>query len=97
MRQTLSEVTGYPIDYQVTVNFDGFRQIIDLVNGIDIDVPRDIIDKEYPTEDFGIEELFIPKGLQHMNGDLALEICPHAPCRQRLWPRGAPAAGDLSD
>ena len=73
MRQTLSEVTGYPIDYQVTVNFDGFRQIIDLVNGIDIDVPRDIVDKEYPTEDFGIEELFIPKGLQHMNGDVALK------------------------
>ncbi len=73
MRQTLSEVTGYPIDYHVTVNFDGFTQIIDLVNGIDIDVPRDIIDKEYPTEDFGIEELFIPKGLQHMNGDLALK------------------------
>ncbi len=73
MRQTLSELTGYPIDYQVTVNFDGFKQIIDLVNGIDIDVPRDIVDKEYPTEDYGIEELFIPRGLQHMDGDLALK------------------------
>jgi len=73
MRQTLSELTGYPIDYQVTVNFDGFKQIIDLINGIDIEVPRDIIDKEYPTEDYGIEEIFIPKGLQHMDGELALK------------------------
>ena len=73
MSQTLSEVTGYPIDYHVTINFDGFKQIIDLVNGIDIDVPRDIIDKEYPTEDYGTEELFIPKGLQHMDGALALK------------------------
>lgn len=73
MRQTLSELTGYPIDYQVTVNFDGFKQIIDLINGIDIEVPRDIIDKEYPTEDYGTEEIFIPKGLQHMDGELALK------------------------
>jgi LCP family protein required for cell wall assembly len=73
MRQTLSELTGYPIDYHVTVNFDGFRQIIDLINGIDIDVPRDIVDDEYPTEDYGIEKLFIPKGRQHMDGELALK------------------------
>jgi LCP family protein required for cell wall assembly len=73
MRQTLAELTGYPIDYHVTVNFDGFKQIVDLIDGIDIEVPRDIVDKEYPTEDYGIEELFIPKGLQHMDGDLALK------------------------
>jgi polyisoprenyl-teichoic acid--peptidoglycan teichoic acid transferase len=73
MSQTLSEVTGYPIDYHVTVNFDGFKQIIDLVNGIDIDVPKDIIDNEYPTEDYGTETLFIPQGLQHMDGNLALK------------------------
>jgi LCP family protein required for cell wall assembly len=73
MRQTLAELTGYPIDYHLTVNFDGFKQIIDLIDGIDIDVPKDILDKEYPTEDYGIEELFISRGLQHMDGDLALK------------------------
>ena len=73
MRQTLSEVTGYPIDYHVTINFDGFKQIVDLINGIDIDVPNDIVDNEYPTEDYGTEKLFIPKGLQHMDGNLALK------------------------
>lgn len=73
MRQTLSEVTGYPIDYQVTVNFAGFKQIIDLIGGIDIDVPKDIIDDKYPTEDYGTEQLFIPKGRQHMDGELALK------------------------
>ena len=97
MRQTLSEVTGYPIDYQVTVNFDGFRQIIDLVNGIDIDVPKDIIDNEYPTEDFGIEELFIAKGLQHMDGDSRSNTPARAMPTAITWPRGAPAAGDLGD
>ena len=97
MRQTLSEVTGYPIDYQVTVNFDGFRQIIDLVNGIDIDVPRDIVDKEYPTEDFGIEELFIPKGLQHMDGDVALKYARTRHADSDYGRAERAAAGDLGD
>ena len=97
MRQTLSEVTGYPIDYQVTVNFDGFRQIIDLVNGIDIDVPKDIIDNEYPTEDYGTEKLFIPKGLQHMDGDLALKYARTRHGDSDYVRAARQAAGDLGD
>ncbi len=73
LRQTIAELTGYPVDYYVTINFEGFRQIIDLIGGVDIDVPKDIIDKEYPTEDYGTEELYIPKGLHHMDGTLALK------------------------
>lgn len=73
LQETVSGLIGYPIDYYVRVNFDGFQQIIDLIGGIDIDVPRDILDKEYPTEDYGTEELFIPKGRHHMDGALALK------------------------
>ena len=73
LRQTLIELTGYPVDYYVTINFEGFVQIIDLIGGIDIDVPKDIVDKEYPTENYGTEELYIPKGIQHMDGALALK------------------------
>lgn len=73
LRDTIEELTGYPIDYYVRVNFDGFKKIIDLIGGIDIDVPYDIVDHEYPTENFGIEELYIPKGRHHMDGELALK------------------------
>lgn len=73
LQDAIEELTGYPIDYYVRINFEGFKKIIDLIGGIDIDVPYDILDPKYPTEDFGIEELFIPKGRQHMDGDLALK------------------------
>ncbi len=73
LRQTVSELIGYPIDYYVRVNFDGFRQIIDLVGGIDIDVAKDIRDDLYPDENYGYDPLFIPAGRHHMDGALALK------------------------
>jgi hypothetical protein len=36
LRDTVSELIGYPIDYYVRINFDGFREIIDLIGGVDI-------------------------------------------------------------
>ncbi|MCX7670201.1 MAG: LCP family protein, partial [Anaerolineae bacterium] len=73
LRQTVAELIGYPIDYYVRINFDGFRRIIDLVGGIDIDVPKDIKDDLYPDENYGYDPLFIPAGRHHMDGALALK------------------------
>lgn len=73
LRQTAAQLIGYPIDYYVRINFDGFRQIIDLVGGIDIDVAKDIKDDLYPDENYGYDPLFIPAGRHHMDGALALK------------------------
>jgi LCP family protein required for cell wall assembly len=73
LRDTVSELTGYPIDYYVRVDFDGFKQIIDLIGGIDIDVAREIRDDEFPNENYGFDPLYIPAGRQHMDGALALK------------------------
>jgi LCP family protein required for cell wall assembly len=73
LRQTVAELIGYPIDYYVRINFDGFRKIVDLVGGIDIDVPKDIKDDLYPDENYGYDPLFIPAGRHHMDGALALK------------------------
>jgi LCP family protein required for cell wall assembly len=73
LRQTVAELIGYPIDYYVRINFDGFRQIIDLVGGVDIEVAKDIKDDLYPDENYGYDPLFIPAGRHHMNGALALK------------------------
>ncbi len=72
-KQTVSELIGYPVHYYVRLNFEGFREVIDYVGGLDIDVPRDLNDPTYPSDDYGFDPLFIPKGLQHMDGTLALK------------------------
>lgn len=72
-KQTVSDLIGYPVHYYIRVNFEGFREIIDLVGGIDIDVPRDLSDPTYPDENYGFDPLFIPAGRQHMDGATALK------------------------
>ncbi|NPV90416.1 MAG: LCP family protein [Firmicutes bacterium] len=62
-KKTVSEFLGVPIDHSVEINFEGFKNIIDKVGGITVDVEKDI------SED-GV--LYIKKGLQRLNGELAL-------------------------
>ncbi len=64
---------GIPVHYYVRIDFNGFIKIVDTIGGIDVDVPREITDYDYPTPDNGTTFLHIDAGRQHMNGDLALK------------------------
>ncbi len=64
---------GVPIDYWVTVDFQGFVQIINALGGIDVNVPNEIVDYEYPDSNYGTFVLTIPAGQQHMDGERALQ------------------------
>lgn len=63
---------GERIDYVATVDFDGFANMIDAVGGVEVDVPFEIVDTEYPTVDFGYTTITIAAGKQLMNGETAL-------------------------
>ena len=60
------------IDYTAQVNFEGFAQVIDALGGVTIDVPRYILDEEYPTEDFSTIRVEFQPGVQRMDGRTAL-------------------------
>ncbi len=72
-KDTVSSFIGRPVDYYVRVNFDGFREIIDLIGGVDLNVPYTIHDEEYPTENYGVETFDLEAGLQHLDGETALK------------------------
>jgi len=72
-KDTVSSLIGRPVDYYVRVNFDGFREIIDLIGGIDIVVASTIHDEEYPTADYGVETFHLNAGPQHLDGETALK------------------------
>lgn len=64
---------GVPIDYYVLLNFEGFVQGIDLIGGIDVDVPMVIDDPNYLEPDgVTLTPLHIDAGMQHFDGDTAL-------------------------
>ncbi|OGD11756.1 MAG: hypothetical protein A2W20_06745 [Candidatus Aminicenantes bacterium RBG_16_66_30] len=71
---TVEHNLGVKIDHYVIIDFEGFKEVIDALGGIDVDVPTYLSDPTYSdTElpgDFDPQE-FEP-GLQHMDGDTAL-------------------------
>jgi LCP family protein required for cell wall assembly len=71
--KTVQYNLGIPIHYYVRVNFSGFVEAIDTIGGVDINVEKEIDDPLYPDNAFGYDPLYIPAGLQHMDGALALK------------------------
>ena len=64
---------GIPIQYYITIDFDGFRQIIDELGGVEIDVPYDINDHSFPNDDdTGFDPFIVKSGVHHMDGDTLL-------------------------
>ncbi len=73
LRQTIEEITGQPMDYFVTLDFDGFEKGIDTVGGIALDVVRDFNDPRYPGKNYSYEPFMIKKGWQTLDGATALK------------------------
>ncbi|MHB1133995.1 MAG: LCP family protein [Chloroflexota bacterium] len=72
-KRTVEYNLGIPIHYYARIDFKGFEKAVDLVDGIDIDVPNEIVDHAYPLEnDTGVITVRFAKGKQHMNGQTAL-------------------------
>jgi LCP family protein required for cell wall assembly len=74
---TVRALTGLPIDHVVVVDFDGFRELIDAIGGIQVDVPRRILSNRFdcpykPARCADWEGWRFAKGPQHMDGRRAL-------------------------
>lgn len=72
--QTIEQIFDMPIHYYVRVDFSGFEKIIDDLGGIEVDVQRSFIDKEYPAPEFKYQVVSFDKGVQEMDGDTALKF-----------------------
>jgi polyisoprenyl-teichoic acid--peptidoglycan teichoic acid transferase len=72
-KKTVEANFGIQMDYYARVNFRGFEKIVDTLGGITVNVENAIRDNEYPTEDYEIMSIYIPAGVQNMNGRVALQ------------------------
>lgn len=73
----VSEITGLDIPYFITINFQGFRALVDALGGVDITVPT-AFTANYPINDdpqinAGWKTIHFDTGKQHMNGERAIE------------------------
>lgn len=65
--QKVKLLTGLPIHYFASVDFDGFKEVIDALGGVDFDVPFDM-DYDDPAQDLHIH---LKAGMQHLDGQAA--------------------------
>jgi LCP family protein required for cell wall assembly len=74
LKETLEQITGLKIQYYVKVDFGGFEQIVDSIDGVDLEVENAIYDPYYPKGETIYYETFqISKGMQHLDGKTALK------------------------
>ncbi len=62
--KTVSKLAGVPISHYAEINFDGFRDIVDALGGVEVDVDRDINDPDAGGH--------LDAGKQVLNGEQAL-------------------------
>ncbi len=72
-KQAIENFAGISIHYGAVVDFDIFKDGIDLLGGVDLFVPKEIIDPFYPNGKYGFETFVVRKGLQHFDGETALK------------------------
>jgi LCP family protein required for cell wall assembly len=66
--QTVQENFGIPTDHYVALDFDGFQQAIDLLQGVDLTVDRKM---DY-DDNWGHLHIHLMPGPQHLNGEQAM-------------------------
>lgn len=74
--KTLENLTNIDIDYYVKINFKGVVDLVDALDGIDVNVPIDFCEQDSNRE-FGENEICLKKGEQTLNGEEALALSRH--------------------
>lgn len=67
----IEDFLGIGIDHYVEVNFEGFRELVDAIGGVDFYVPQDMY---WDMRDNGEPLINLKEGMQHLDGDKAEQL-----------------------
>lgn len=70
LEKELEMLLGIPIDRYVVVSFEGFEELIDLIGGVDFNVPTYMVWDD-PSQDLHI---YLEPGMQHLDGEKAIQL-----------------------
>lgn len=71
LKRVVSDLVGFPLDFYIAIDLDGFVELVDAVGGIDFNVPIEMYYND-PAQDLNI---FYQPGMQHLNGQQTMEVC----------------------
>ena len=72
VKQKVEQITGLKPDYYIIINLETVEEIIELIDGINIYVPQDIIDPFFPGPNSGYQTFSIKAGWRYLDGKTAL-------------------------
>ncbi|HSX17206.1 MAG TPA: LCP family protein [Patescibacteria group bacterium] len=74
IEETVTQVLGIPIHYYGMVDFQAFKQAVDTVGGVDIDVPPELAVQEHLWDETTGKNYYlnVPAGMQHFDSTRAL-------------------------
>lgn len=82
-RETISKIVGLPIDYYLLIDFSSLKEIVDILGGLEINVPETFDDYKFPkphsekitngSPSALFEHVHFDKGLQTMDGERVLK------------------------
>ena len=73
---TIEDLIDIEIDYYVKINFKGVVDLVEALNGIDVNVPVDFCEQD-SNRNFGKSEICLKAGEQTLNGEQALALSRH--------------------
>jgi len=72
LEASIEQNFDFNVSRYVRLDFQAFVEVVDAVGGLNIDVPYQIVDTQFPTPDYGTMTVRFEPGLQHMDGATAL-------------------------
>lgn len=70
VEEQVEKITGFPVDFYVTVDLKAFIELVDAIGGVDFDVPINM-NYDDPAQNLHIH---FKAGMQHLNGQQAMEV-----------------------
>ena len=76
VKDTVENMIDINIDYYIKINFKGVVDLVDALDGINVNVPIKFCEQNSDRQ-FGKNEICLEKGLQTLNGEEALALARH--------------------
>ena len=80
--KTVEKYLDIDIDYYFKVNFKGLVNIVDILGGIEVDVPYTFCEQN-SNRDWGKKTVYVEKGVHTLNGEQALALTRN----RHYWPK----------
>jgi len=73
LKEKITEITGLPIDYYALIDITVAKEVITLVDGINVLVPQDIVDPYFPGPNHSYQTFNLAAGWRYLDGETALK------------------------